>query len=101
MSGNFGHFFFGAEMDGECGGVFGEEDGKPLAIFAGLTPAEASLNRYWEIGGFLGVLKALNGEIGGLNHGSATTGFVDMLVWAAKVQIYAGKSQRSENLAGG
>lgn len=44
VSGDFGHFFSGAEMDGEGGGVLIEEGWEPGLIFCRIRPAEASFD---------------------------------------------------------
>ena len=97
MGGNFGHFFFGAEVDGEGGGVFGEEDGEPSLIFFRVSVAKAGFDRDGEtarVGD--GVFKAFDGEVGSFNHGGATAGGVDVAIGAAEVEVDARKTERSE-----
>ena len=93
VGGDFAHFFAGAEMNGEGGRVLGEEDGEPGLIFIGRGPTEAGFDRYREIGAGAGIMKAFDGEVGSVDHGGTTAGFVDMAVGAAEVEINAGKAE--------
>ena len=56
-------------------------------VFFGIGPAEASLDRYGKCGGVCGVTEAFDSEVGGFDHGGATTGTVDVLVGAAEIEI--------------
>ena len=85
MGGDFAHFFFSTEVDGEGSGVLVQEGGEPFLVFFGFIPAEASFDGNGEIGGFSGILIAFCGEIGILNHGGAATGFIDVFVGTAEV----------------
>ena len=62
-------------------------------IFVGVFPTEAGFDRHGEVGGTLGVVETFYGEVWGLNHGSATTGFVDVFVGAAEVQVDTGEAE--------
>ena len=44
MSGDFGQFFLGTEVDGEGGGMLVEESREPGLIFCRIGPAEASFD---------------------------------------------------------
>lgn len=100
MGGDFAHFFLSAEVDGDGGGVFLQQSGKPGLIFFGVRPAEAGFNRNREGGGILGVAVAFSGEVGGFDHSSTTAGFVDIFVGAAEVDIYTVKAEFGEGGGG-
>ena len=65
-------------------------------IFVGVFPAKAGFDGDGEAGGTLGIVETFYGEVWGLNHGSATTGFVDVFVGAAEVQVDAGEAELLE-----
>ncbi len=72
-------------MHGEGGGVFGEECRKPGAKFVRIRPAETGFDGHWQTGRINCVAVTFDGEFGGFDHGGSTTGFIDMLVGAAKI----------------
>ncbi len=85
VGGDFAHFFFGAKMDGESGGVLGEQSRKPVGIFFWLGPAETGFNRNREVSVFFGIFKAFYGELRRFNHCSATAGAIDIFIRAAEI----------------
>lgn len=93
VSGDFTHFFFGAEMDGEGGRVLGEQGGQPSLKFVDSAPAEAGFDGNWKRGGVLGISKTFDSKFGRLDHGGTATSAVDILVGTAKVQIDTSKAE--------
>lgn len=81
-------------MDGEGGGVFFEDGGKPSFVFVDKGKAEASFNGDGEaVGVSEGVAETLDGEVWRVNHGGATAGFVDVFVRAAKIEVDAREAE--------
>ena len=96
VRGDFAHLFASAEVDGESGGVLAKERGQPISKFLDVGPAEAGLDGDWERGGTAGVVEAFDGELGGLDHGGATAGAVDVFVGATEIKVDTGKAERGQ-----
>ena len=47
VGGDFAHFFFGAEMDGESGRMLTKKSWKPGFILVGTGPAKTGFDRNW------------------------------------------------------
>ena len=101
VSGDFAHFFLSAEVDGEGGGMLVQENREPVLIFCRRGPAEAGFDGNGEVSVGKGITVAIDSEVGGLNHGSAAAGFIDILVGAAEVKVDTGKAERLKGGSGG